>query len=509
MKKLFLFAALCSIAVLLDAQKAEVTRGNPQKVKKITDVLGTFTIGGKPFLMVGESTRMVVDQSVVFFPIAEDMSLGEVIRQENVNTMDGQMEIQKCIYLENIIVSGGKTFVFYVKRDGNKGKLYYVEMEDDCQINQENATELMALDVGRVNSTAYVTVRQSPDKSKILLVAMDFKSQKSSDFTFRVYSAGMKDMLWEKTFKAPEPYMGSFYHENDFNTGVDPNNWDDNYFLVNNNGEAFFLCNRTNVAETKSDFRFIHIDSKGANVNESEIEEPGNWVGSTFFRLDKEGRANFIFFYSASASKLVFQVGDVNPVNTNTMRVVRYDGKKQDIVQNHTFTNEEQALFYPVKSRKTKADYKISEFSIGSVIELNTGELAMVMGKGISTVGHERPASSNGNGYVCVMVLDEDYKMKTVHSFMRVSYFKGVRGMWGYYSAYMLDGALYLLYANEKEELQCVRFNDAHTPTNVALSPKYNTSDGYPCIHLGVLYQGGILLPVRNDKEVMASLIKL
>lgn len=509
MKKLFLFVVLCATAVFLNAQKADIIRGNPQKVKKITDVLGTFTVGGKPFIMVGESTRMIVDQSVVFFPVEDDMSLGQPIRPENVNTMDGQMEIQKCIYLENIIVSGGKTLVYYVKRDGNKGKLYYVEMEDDCQINQENATELMDLDVGRVNSTAYVTVRQSPDRSKILLVTMDFKSQKTSDFKFRVYSAGMKEMLWEKAFKAPEPNMGIFYNRDDYNSGTDPNNWQDNFFLVNNSGEAFFLCNRTNVSETKADYSFIHIDAKGGNMTESEIEEPGNWVGSNFFRLDNRGRANFIFFYSASASKVVLQVGEINPVNTNTMRVVAYNGKKQEIIQDHTFTNDEQALFYPAKNRKAKADYKISEFSIEQILQLNSGELVMVMGKGVSTVGNERPFSNAGNGYTTLVVLDSAYNAKQMHSYVRVSYLKGLRGIWMTNFAYLSEGKLHLLYINDKEEVQCLRFTDMKTSSNVPVASRYPSSDGYPVFSTGIVYNGGVIFPILDDKEVAASFIKI
>ncbi|HEY1046749.1 MAG TPA: hypothetical protein VGF79_09940, partial [Bacteroidia bacterium] len=393
---LVLTVLFCSVNAY--SQRAAVVKGAPIKHKKITNILGNFTIGGKPYLLVGESTRMIVDQSAVFYPVEDDMTLGEPIRQENVNIIDGQMTLDKCIYIENIIVNEGKTFLFYTKRKGSIGKIYFVELGEDCIINQEESVEVMELNLGYLAKNTNFDVKLSPDGSKILLVGMVKKTQKSSDFYFRVYQAGMKKLIWTKDITAPALTDGAFKGSDEYNTGANVNNDRVDNFLINNLGRVYFLIRRTNPSETKEDFKFLSLDEKGNSTSEIEIDEPGNWIGSWFFNLEKNGKARLTFFYSKEA-KMQVSVGDVDPVNKNSISVIEFDGLKITSIYDHKYDNKEMENFYPLKSRKAKADYKLTGFNISNIYSLENGNKVMLLEKSYSTVGFERPISSNANGF--------------------------------------------------------------------------------------------------------------
>ncbi len=507
MKNTFITFLVLMAFSALNAQKANVKKGEVQKNKNITGIEGTFTIGGKPFLMVAESHRMIVDFSAVFYPIEDDMNLGEVIRQDNINIIDGFMTLEKCLYIERIIVNNGKTFLFYTKRNGMKGKVYFVELEEDCLIHQENATEVMQLTLGALSKTTDFAVRQSPDGSKILLAGMNNKTHKSSDFFFKVYSAGMKNLIWEKNISAPQADHNRFKGSDQFNTNADQNGLNKNVFLVNNDGRVYFLANETNPSQTIEDFSLISIDGKGDKQTQEDIKEPGNLIGQTFFRLGKQGQAVFIFFYSDHEGKFGIQIGDRSDISINALRVLEFDGNKLETRADYPISNEEKALFYPPKYRKPKSEYLIGGFQFVTVLDSPTGELLMVMETSYSNVGREQLLSNTANGYICVIVLDSDYKFKTAHSFARVSNTTEYGGGVLISSAFVSNGNLHLLFANELGQLQYVLFNNLQANKAVNLGAKYPDGEGFPLPVKSMAYQGGFIIPVINKKEICTSLL--
>lgn len=504
---LFLFTLIFTSVY---CQKVSVKKGEPQKNKKITNIEGTFTIGGKPFLIVAESNRIIVDYSAVFYPIEDDMSLGEVIRQENINIIDGFMALEKCLYIENIIVNNGKTFLFYTKRNGKNGKVYFVELEEDCKIDESNATEVMQLDLGLISKSTNFTVRQSPDGSKILLAGMVKRTQKSSDYTFKVYSSGMKNLIWEKKFDAAAAdEVFRFKGSNYFNTGADQNAINKNQFLVNNNGKVFFLVNRTNIAETKADFSFISIDATGKNLKETEVAEPGNWVGETFFRLNKKGNAEFLLFYSASDAKLEVKMTG-SQVDIDAISVLEYDGEKSSIKAQYTLSNDNKSLFFPVKYRKAKGDYLIGSFQITTLVETPNGDLNLVMETPFSTVGRERPFSNTSHGYVCMLTLDSAYKFKTANGFAR-THTPPERNYLGttMSNAFLNNGVLYLFYISDVKTLQCIRFDTPETFKSINLDAKYPEVSEHTLPSLTMLYEKGFIIPIHKEKEIWGSFLGL
>jgi hypothetical protein len=508
MKKLLFLTTATLFFLCLQAQKIIVNNGLAQKNKKLNDIQGTFTIGGKPFIIGSESNRLIVDYSAVFYPVEEDMNLGEAIRQENINIIDGMMQLEKCLYLERIIVNNGRTFAFYTKRKGKNGKVFFVEMEEDCQIDQEKAIEVMDLDLGIIDKHTNFTVRQSPDGSKILLAGMVKKTQKASDFFFRVYSSGMENLLWKSNFSAPSGEMDYFGDVERFSTAKDNNNIDENRFLINNEGRVFFLSNRTNVSETKIDFGIISFDSKGENRKEVDIEEPGNWLGSNFFRLNKKGNANLFFFYSAHDGKFDLK-GDLSTVNTNSLSILEYDGYALLKLYDHEFDNKEQSQFYPTKSRNNKDHYNITEFHISGILDTPDGETVLLLEKSVSTLGNEHPFSNTDNGYICLMVMDSSFGMKYTHSFMRFSNSSNYGTGYSICSLHIVNGSLLGLFVNEQGQLHSVSFINSQTCKISNISAQYTDDNRYPIVCRSMMYNGGIFLPLMGKPLVGASMITL
>lgn len=507
MKHTILFLAILCCSMNAFSQKATVLKGASIKHKKITNILGSFTIGGKPFLLVGESTRMIVDQSAVFYPVEDDMTLGEPIRQENVNIIDGEMTLEKCIYIENIIVSDGKTFLFYTKRKGSNGKVYVVELGEDCIINQDEATEVMALNLGFLAKNTNFDVQLSPDGSKVLLVGMVKKTQKSSDFYFKVYQAGMNKLLWTKDITAPALSDGNFKSSDEYNTAANVNNDRSNNFLINNLGRVYFLIRRTNPSETKEDYKFLSLDEKGNSSGEIDVLEPGNWMGSWFFNLEKNGKARLTFFYSKEP-KMQVRVGDVDPVNKNALSVIEFDGFKVTNLYDHQYNNDEMMNFYPMKSRKVKSDYKLTGFNLSNIYDLENGNKVMLIEKSYSTVGDERPMSSNSNGFVTVLFMDSNYNLIKTYAYLRNSFIRGYTGMSQSSAAYVQNGVFYLCHYNEKQEVVYLRFDGPEKVSTLNLMPKILEEDGVVCFTAHMSFNGGFILPIRKDANLFNAFIK-
>ena len=508
MKIKILFLLLTFSAAIANSQKTTVKISEFSKNKKTTGIEGLFTIKGKPFLIVGESNRMIVDYSAAFYPIESDNSLGEVIRQENVNIIDGMMQLEKCIYVENIIVTEGKTLLFYSKRNGKKAKVFYVELDEECQIKEEDAVEVMDLQLSTLNKSTNFAVQQSPDRKKILLVGMNAGTNKSCKFTFKVYNSGMSSLIWEKELEAPEtndsyPMFKGFDY---FNTELGPNHIYKSNFLINDAGRVYFLEDKVNPAGNKHEMKFVSIEPSGKNINSVEISGVGEYFSSYLFRLNKNGDANLMFFYSKIKKKV--EVSNDWGAKINAFLALNYDGTKSTVIADYEISDEQQSQFFPSKNRKPKADYRIGGFEITKALEMPDGGIALMMNQSFSTVGTERPMSNTSHGYVCVVVLDSAYKFKSLFSFTRINYPNKIRMQITVCNKlFLIDGKLHLLNRNEDDALQLFVL-DTPMPKAINVNAKYAEQECTPLLENSAYMDGAFLIPVAKEKMYGVSELK-
>lgn len=486
--------------VLAHAQKPKVTVSEYTKHKKSSGIDGIFTIDGKPFLLALESVHMVVDYSANFYPINDDNTLGDVIRQENVNVNMGDLALEKCLFIESIIVSNGTTFLFYSKRDGGDVTIYYVELKEDCQIDESEATEVMKTKTNKVAKNCDFAVRQSPDKSKILLVGMTRGSAKNSTFFFKTYTAGMKSLIWEKTIEAARSNEAFFSGYNRFNTVNDNDGVNYNSFLINNEGRVFFLSDWSNPSGQKHDLNFISIDPSGKTKTEAEVPFKGEYYVRQFFRLTPSGKAQLTLFYSTN------KLPKVEPTNqwgadVNALSFLEYDGKTVDVKADYTMDEEAQSQFYPVKFRKPKSDYRVGGYEIIKSIDLPNGELAFQLCQSFSTVGTERPFSNTAHGFVCVLILDSNYQIKSCTPMVSGFGGNGIQFLYGGGSNLVhIDNKVVLFYKDENQVAQMLVLGEgAQKPVNIGAG--MNEIDGMPSFNYLYYSDKTFIVPFYNSKK--------
>ncbi|MEZ4805073.1 MAG: hypothetical protein R2852_06215 [Bacteroidia bacterium] len=497
----FLLITLSSFAFVHNA-RVKVNVHPMVKNKKLIQLEGMFTVNNKPFLLISENRHLAVNYTAAIYPIEKDGNLGTPIRQPDVNLIDVYMAQKKSIYLENIIINKDKTWVYFTKRKKGNGTVCCVELKEDCIINREGAQELMNLDLGTFHYYAAFDVRQSPDQSKILVVGMNSKTNKSSEYIFKLYTAGMKELIWEKKLNAPRR-QGFFKGSDNFSTGREPNSKIFCNFLLNNNGDVFMLADKENPSGLKHELSIYALDGKTGEHTSTEINLPGEYFNGTIFRLGKNGEANFMAFYSSIKEKFV-EFSNQSGVKINSFVALSYDGKETKTLADFTFTDEQQSLFYPAKKRKPKTDYRIGGYTISNSINTPTGDLAILMEQSFSTVGTERPFSNKTNGYVNVLILDSALQFKSCHPYERFQSTVPYR----YFTVsrlFIRDGELELMYGNKDEQLQLVNISKPSArPMN--LGSKY-PQECSPFANTSLLLDGNYLVPFKTKGSLGCSKI--
>jgi len=501
MKKLLCAAiALLSIYVL-NAQKPKLEMGEFVKHKKSEKIRGILNINGDPFLLIDESRGLILDYTATFYPIENNINLGENIRQKNLNVEITDLPMQKCLFITSVINAAGKTIVFYAKREKNDVGIYQVEMDEDCQVIPRNAEEVMRVKISRVFKHLRFAVRQSPDKSKVLAVGMSAGTNKSSKYTFKVYSGNMKKVIWEKTIKTARTNEPGFKGSNPYSNTKEVNSILHNNFLINNEGRVFFLRDKENNSGKKHEIHFVSFDLNGEKMTEAELPFKGEYYVQYTFKLNHRGNANLIMFYSQDKAPAI-EVANEWGQDINALLSVEYDGNKTNVVADYELTEDQQGEFYPSKFRKSKTDYRIGAYEVSKTIDLPNGEMAMLLEQSIKTVGTERPFSNTAHGFVCVAIFDSMFNIKSLTPIVATgslwpsTYHCGA-------NIFMHNGKLLLMY-NDADRVMNYCFLDEEDPKPVAVGKKIKDAGARPAFMHIIYHKGSYLIPITRDKHEYA-----
>lgn len=500
MIKLISISLLTVTLTLGSNSKIDVKVQPMVRTKKKVHEQGVFTINNKPFILIADSRDNFVRMNAVFYPIQDNMELGEPMRQEGVKIIDEYLTAPKNIYIENIITNNGQTYLFYSKRNEKGVTVSYVTLEEDCIIDENAATEVMDLERSTFSKFTSFDVIQSPDKSKILIVGMNVNANNTAEYIFKLYNQKMGQLQFEKTIKTYKT-KGAFKGSDNFNGGVDPNSANNRHFLVNNEGRIYFLVDKENNSGIKHKLKFLSLESSTGEVSEKEFDIPGEYYVRTDFRLNKKGEACYFVFYSTESLPKI-EVTNLWGARVTSLFVIAYDGIQSKVLSDIQFSDEQLSQFYPMSKRKSKTEYRIGGYVISNTLDLPNGDLAIVMQQSFSTVGTERPASNQGNGYVNVLILDSGLQFKSCHPYVSFAfsakYNEPHRG-----KIYIRDGKLELLYINEKHELQLINLSDKNSkPIN--FGSKYSEKC-YPLLRVSMLNDGNYIIPIKNTKKIGCS----
>lgn len=496
MKKLIVVSIVLLSFLNSYSQKTNVVKGKYHKNKKIELSLsngmeGLISISGNVILAIGESRSLIVSRSSLFHSIEENMDIGSSIRPKKV-LFSGQM-LKKRIYIEQFVEIDGTVYVFYSKKVKNKAIIYFTEFNEDCQINTSKGTEVMQLQLAKLMGQADFTVRKSFDGSKILCVGNSMISQKSASLIFKEYDKGMENLLWKKQYKAKvSNNWFSLATYDPVDISKNQNNMTNNKCLVRNDGRIFFLIDKENTTGTTVEYKIISIDPTGKNVTEGnvKISESKSYMGSSYFRLDNKGNANFIFFHSENADLLLF--GTEAQSDINMLKIVSYDGLSMKDIYDKKLSNEQKSLFFPANKRKSKTNYNISGFGIDNIVDNEKGELAIIMSKNGPNVGSIVSLSNNNKyGFIATMVLDSAMNFKTVHSFIKGNQ---VSEHFDFY----YDNNLNILSANENNEFQLVKFDQFETFKITKIKYKITDKNERVYFDKAIIVDDGVILPVTK-----------
>lgn len=496
MKQFILILIALSKICYSQSQSAKVSISEFVKHSKTSIVEGIFTVGDKRFMMTAEGAVYFA----AIYPITDDNAIGEVIKQENVILSVAGMTCKKCLYIQWIIVNNDQTFLFYSKREGALATVYYVKLDEDCIIREEEAVEVMQLKLSHIAKNTDFVVRQSPDKSKILVGGMNRGSAKNCEFIFKVYSAKMGSLIWEKTFEAARTDKGTFGGGNRFSTINDFETLNNNNFLINNEGRAYFLSDWRNPSGKKHELTYVSIDQNGKTKTTAEVPFKGEYYVRQLFRLTPSGKANLILFYNTE--KVPVEMTNMWGADVNAMSFQEYDGNKVNVKADYTLSEDDQSKFYPEKFRKNKSDFRIGGYDIARVMDLPNGDIAFLLHQTFSTVATERPFSNTAHGFTCVMITDSNYAIKKTQSYVSKNSYAWRRF---YYKSncnlMLINQKLHLFYIDESENIMVQIIDDTKNKgTNFGTSIKAQNAFVY--LDLIIFRKDELFVPLGTKKNM-------
>jgi hypothetical protein len=411
---------------------------------KYKSLRGTFTVDGNPYLVISDKTAANRRTKQIIYPIEDDINIEEKMVHEN-EYFNSLFEKKYKKYICKIIKNNGKTYVFYRIRIKKEVSYYFVEYDKECMIYEHDAELIAKVQANKVlNGNDMISVRISPDQSKVLVAIMCRGKDNNTPYIFKCYNSNLKSVLWEKKVKLKGldlyDFWGSYY---DKATNTDTyNDIENNHLLVNNEGRVFFLEDIYKTGDNKHDYRFISLDPINQSVTKSNFNFSGEYFTTMRFRMSHNGNARIILFYNTSANYTGTISNDWSP-QINSMYCVEFDGKNTKVVADYKMEREQQSKFYPARFRNDKTSYRLGGYKINKTIDLPNGELAILLVQNTCLVGEDRPFNSYKHGFICVAIFDSTFNIKTVYPF--VSKFRG--------NLFYEKNELVLLYYNEKTEL--------------------------------------------------------
>lgn len=499
MNKNYVFVLTLLFIQLVQAQNVKLTVGNTytNKFSKYKSLRGTFTVDDNPYLVISDKMASNRRTKQMIYPIEDDINIGEKMVHEN-EYFNIFFEKKYKKYICRIIKNNGKTYVFYRIRIKKEVSYYFVEYDRECMIYEHDAELIAKIPANRFpNGNDMISVRMSPDQSKVLVAIMCRGKDNNTPYIFKCYNSNFKSVLWEKKVKLNRldffDFWGSF-SDNATNTGTH-NDIENNHLLVNNEGRVFFLEDIHKTGGNTHDYRFISIDPINQSVSKSNFNFSGEYFTTMRYRLSHNGNARIILFYNTSPNYIGTISNDWSP-QINSMYCVEFDGKKTIVVADYKMDREQQSKFYPARFRNDKTSYRLGGFKINKTIDLPNGEMAILLTQNTCLVGEDRPFNSYKHGFVSVVIFDSSFKIKSVYPFVRK------------YSCNLFyeKNELILLYHNEQTSLYfCKLEGDNPIPIEVTKTKKDKKLNFY--LYYAFYHNNSIYLPTFNRKKIGLCLL--
>lgn len=438
------------------SQKPNLEYGTQYKLKHFIRFEGQFILHGNPYILATHNKVLSPGLRAVFYRVKDDYNLSNPIVQKNLKLTGKNVNNERFLYLQNIIVSNGNTFLFFAKRKGNNVNIYVQNLDEGFKIDVKKADKVMSIALEKRQREIHFTVRQSPDQTKILLISMTKKKDKKPLYTAKVYDGEMHKMYWTSKFNANECREETFKGGQIFNSGINTDNYIYNWFLVSNSGRMFFLSNNSANKYSKLDCALISFDDSGRNKHETDLIEPGVAMGGVKFILNKKGNAQIYWLYNSEING--------EKAGINALQVVEYDGNTTNVLKEYVFEESEIKQFLPGIKNNLNSKNNLIGYYILNIHFKPNGDSYLIFDKPDAMVGIQDPLLKLHYGFITVLEFDSNYMIKNFQSFMKGNSYTTGRFFPFNVSSSLIGNKLHLVFLNNFREIVWAELEEDKDP---------------------------------------------